>query len=177
MKNTEFSRKNITQDFLRAIFDYDAEKGRLIWKESTRGHKAGEIAGTLQRSKSHGEQYRQISIGYGGVDVVTLEHRLIFLWHHGYLPVQVDHVNMNKTDNRIENLRSSDASRNQMNTVVRTSTKSGLKGVHWDESRGAWMSRIKINGKHVFLGRFATKEEAYEARKQAQHIHGDHARL
>lgn len=177
MKNTEFSRENITQDFLRATFDYDAEKGRLIWKESTRGHKAGSIAGTLQKTKKDGEKYRQISIGIGTANVVTLEHRLIFLWHHGYLPKQVDHVNMEKTDNRIENLRASDASKNQMNTNVRNGTKSGLKGVHWDESRGTWMSRIKINGKHVFLGRFASKEEAYEARKQAQHIHGDHARL
>jgi len=177
MQNEIFSRDQITQDFLRSIFDYDAKAGRLIWKTATRGHRAGAVAGTLQECKNRGKQYRQICIGRGTSEIVSLEHRLVFLWHHGYLPKQVDHINLDKTDNRIENLRAADASKNQMNVPVRSFTKSGFKGVHWDESRKKWMARIKINGKHVFLGRFDTPEKAYESRKAAQHIHGDFARL
>lgn len=177
MNNDNFTRADITQEFLKELFDYDAHHGRLIWKNSSQGHRAGDIAGTLQITKNRGYQYRQICIGKNGNEVVTLEHRLIFLWSHGHLPKQVDHVNMDKIDNRIENLRPANASTNQMNVNVRSFTKSGLKGVHWDESRKKWMARIKINGKHVFLGRFDTSDQAYEARKAAQHIHGEYARL
>ena len=177
MQAEPFSRKDITQDFLKSIFEYDAVAGRLIWKTSTRGHRAGEVAGALQTSKRRSAEYRQICIGRGTSEITTLEHRLVFLWHHGYLPKQIDHINLNKTDNRIENLREANSSTNQMNVPVRVFTKSGLKGVHWDQSRGKWMARIKINGKHVFLGRFDTPEEAYEARKAAQHLHGEFARL
>ena len=177
MSNAEFSRENITQDFLKSIFNYDAKNGRLIWKYSTRGHRAGEVAGALQKCKKRGEQYRQISIGFGTINVVTVEHRLIFLWHNGYLPEQIDHKNMNKTDNRIENLRPATASTNQMNVIVRSFTKSGKKGVHWDKSRNKWIARIKTNDKAIFLGRFETIEEAQNARKAAQHLHGEYARL
>lgn len=177
MSNAEFSRENITQEFLKSVFDYNAENGRLVWKKSTRGHRAGTIAGTLQKSQKSGERYRQISIGFGTTNIVTLEHRLVFLWHHGYLPEQIDHKNMEKTDNRIENLRPANASTNQMNVCVRDFTKSGKKGVHWDGSRSKWIAKIKINGKHVFLGRFNTIEDAQEARKEAQHLHGEYARL
>ena len=177
MSTEDFTRADITQQLLKELFDYEPAIGRLIWKSSNKGRKAGCIAGTLQVCKVKGPQYRQIVISRFGKEIVTLEHRLIFLWHHGYFPQQVDHINLNKTDNRIENLREANSSTNQMNVNVRSFTKSGLKGVHWDESRKKWISRIKINGKHVFLGRFETTEEAHEARKAAQHIHGDYARL
>lgn len=173
----KFTRANITQELLKSLFDYDSEAGRLIWKSSNRGRKAGQVAGTLQKCKKRGEAYRQITISMHGTEIITAEHRLVFLWHHGFLPKQLDHINMNKSDNRIENLRPSTPSTNQMNITVRKHTKSGLKGVHWDESRKKWMSRIKINGKHIFLGRFETKEDAHEARKHAQHIHGEFARM
>jgi hypothetical protein len=177
METKQFSRKDINQAFLKETFDYDAEIGRLRWKTSSRGRKAGDLAGTLQAFKNGTTGYRQISIGKGPVNVVTLEHRLVFLWYYGYLPQQIDHINRDKTDNRIENLRPANNSTNQMNTSVRSFTKSGLKGVHWDKSRSLWMARIKINGKHVFLGRFVSPEKAYEARKSAQHLHGEFASL
>lgn len=163
------TRDDLTHEFVRETFDY-LPIGRLASKKTTRGKKAGHIVGCFNMTS----KYRQVAVG----DKLTvLEHRLIFFWHHGFWPKQVDHINGIKFDNRIENLREACPSTNQMNVGVRTFTKSGLKGVHWDQSRQSWMARIKVNGKHKFLGRFQTKEEAYEARKQAQHFHGDFARL
>ena len=173
MSDKHFTRADITQDFLRQLFDYDASTGRLIWRSSSRGHKAGEVAGTVQK----GRGYRQVCISSGASEVVTLEHRLVFLFHHGYLPKQIDHINLDKGDNRIENLRPADASTNQMNIGPRCNSKTGIKGVTWDASRCKWKATIKVNGKRYFLGRFPSLDEAHEARKAAQHLHGAYSRL
>lgn len=176
MSKTNFTRADITQELLKKLFDYDAAAGRLIWKTSTRGHKAGEVAGSLQVYNGQ-PRYRQIVIGFGVREITTLEHRLIWLWHHGYLPKQIDHINLEKSDNRIENLRPANNSTNQMNILPRCNSSTGMKGVCWDKSRSKWKATIKVDGRRFFLGRFDTQQEAYKARKAAQHLHGEYARL
>jgi hypothetical protein len=106
-----------------------------------------------------------------------IEHRIIFLMHHGYLPEMVDHENRITTDNNIGNLRDSDRHSNQQNTVA-IKTGSGLKGARYDKSRDLWMSSIRVYKKRIFLGRFKTKEEAHEAYKAAAlKYHGEFARF
>lgn len=165
----KITRSDLTHNFVRNFYDYIPE-GRLVSKHTTRGKNAGDVVGCFNKIT----KYRQIAVGD---NLTVIEHRLIFFWHYGFWPLQIDHINGVKTDNRIENLRPSCPSTNQMNVPVRNFTKSGMKGVHWDESRKLWMARIKIEGKHKFLGRFDTPEAAYEARKAAQHLHGEFARL
>lgn len=84
-------------------------------------------------------------------------HRLIFLLMKGYLPPLIDHINRDRLDNRIENLREATKSENMLN-----STHSEKGGVCFDSFRGKWKAYIKKEGKQIFLGRFNTKEEAFK---------------
>lgn len=76
----------------------------------------------------------------------------------------VDHINCNKSDNRLENLRFATGSENQQNRVLNLNNTSGVKGVNFDRKSGKWLARIQIDGIRVHLGLFNTKEEAARAR-------------
>lgn len=80
----------------------------------------------------------------------------------------VDHINHNRLDNRKSNLRLCNKSQNAMNTKKRKNNTSGTTGVYWDKKYNNWYSQIFINDKCMHLGHFNTKEEAIEARKQAE---------
>jgi len=81
----------------------------------------------------------------------------------------VDHINGNKLDNRKVNLRICSNSENAMHRVnLQSNNKSGYQGVHFDKSRGKWMSYIKVDNKRIGLGRFNAKEEAIKVRKDAE---------
>ena len=163
--------RELTVDLLNHLFEYDKETGNLIWKikPSSRGHsvKAGDIAGTL---KSHG--YLCVGINYNSYRA----HRLIFLMHKGYLPKTVDHINGDKLDNRIENLRAATVGQNQHNRKTNANNTSGYKGVCWNKAQKKWVARITLERKNIHLGYFANVEEASEVvRKAREELHGSFA--
>ena len=80
----------------------------------------------------------------------------------------VDHINHNPLDNRKENLRICTQQQNNKNQKKKSNNTSGVIGVCWDKSRNKWAASIMYNHKNIHLGRFNTKEEAIEARKQAE---------
>jgi hypothetical protein len=163
--------RELTVDLLNHLFEYDKETGNLIWKikPSSRGHhvKAGDIAGTL---KSHG--YLCVGINYNSYRA----HRLIFLMHKGYLPKTIDHINGDKLDNRIENLRAATVGQNQHNRKTNANNTSGYKGVGWNKALKKWTARITLERKTINLGYFANVEEAAEVvRKAREELHGSFA--
>ena len=96
------------------------------------------------------------------------EHRLIWLFVYGEMPNGIlDHINRIKSDNRIENLRIVTHSENRQNIDKQSNNKSGLKGVWLHKNTNKWCSSIQVNKKNHHLGSFLTKEEAYEAYKNA----------
>lgn len=155
----------MNQEIVKALFDY-VDVG-LYWKHSRGSNaKAGNRAGRLLRTG-----YRSVHVSGRRYQ----EHRLVYLWHHGFMPKQVDHINRDKSDNRIENLRAADHSTNQMNTDTRGS-QSGLRGVRFVPKTGRWAARIYRNGKEIRIGTFATPEEASAAYKEAaKNMFGDFA--
>lgn len=96
-----------------------------------------------------------------------LIHRVIWLLHHGRWPVLVDHINRDRADNRIENLREVTAAENQWNSGPALSNPSGYPGVQVTKP-GRWVARINDSGKRRHLGTFKNREDAIHARKRAE---------
>lgn len=76
----------------------------------------------------------------------------------------VDHINRNPLDNRKENLRISDKSKNALNSGLWRHNKSGFKGVSWSKSAKKWLSRIQYRGKVIHFGLFKNIRDAINAR-------------
>lgn len=157
----------LTQARVRELFDY-RENGVLLRKIATASRaKVGQVAGGFRKD------------GYGLVSVDSaryLLHRVIFLWHHGWLPEEVDHKDLYQTNNRIENLRPATHSNNGMNKPKSIKNTSGYKGVSWSAKDGVWVAAIKKDSKTTYLGGFASAEDAslaYQA--AAKKLHGEFA--
>lgn len=85
-------------------------------------------------------------------------HRIVCTPPEG---MEVDHINVNKKDNRKSNLRACTHAQNCANRLLDSRNTSGFKGVNWDKSRGKWLARIKHGRKQVNLGRYDSAEEAF----------------
>ena len=158
----------LTQDLILLMFDYHPD-GYLIWKIKKRGVIKGSIAGTLDTNG-----YRKIMINYKFIGV----HRLVYLYHHGYLPAYIDHIDGNKLNNKISNLRECTSSQNGQNKKRPKNNTSGYKGVSWHIRQKKYTASIQINGKLKYLGSFAKAIDAYNAYKKAALEHyGEFARL
>lgn len=144
----------LTQDEVRKRFEYSKD-GCLYYQKSQGSVHAGKRAGSLTN-----RGYRRIKINRKSYR----EHRIIFLYHYGYLPKELDHINRDKTDNRIENLREATRTQNEANTEKRKDTSSRFKGVSYIAARShlktPWQASIKINYHSTGLGYFYIEEEA-----------------
>lgn len=160
--------KNITQKELLELFDYN--DGNLYWKVNRGYHKTkGLKAGTIDY-----KGYIQISIGRGRL---FKAHKLIYLFHTGINPTQIDHINGKRDDNRIENLREATNNNQQHNRGVRKDSKSGIKGILFREDRNKWTGYVGYNSKRHYIKMYDTKEEAInEVQKLRAKLHGEFAR-
>lgn len=149
----------LTQQRVKELFDYHPD-GYLTWKKTIGGRaNAGSIAGSMT---SNG--YLLIRIKQKS----TMAHRIVFLWHHGYLPEQdIDHIDGNRTNNRIENLREATRSQNNANSKIARNNTSGYKGVQWCKATRKWRAVIWINNKRKCLGRHIEIEDAAKAYHEA----------
>ena len=104
-------------------------------------------------------------------------HRLVWLFGNGAWPRgPLDHVNGDRSDNRLCNLReSTPALNNQNHHGLRPDNTSGIKGVYWDKRRSVWCAQISVNRKHIYLGQFDDKEDARKAADAARVRHHPHA--
>ena len=147
-----------TQQYLKEIFIY--QNGDLYWKKLTSNLsrvKIGSKAGHLKKS----DGYCRITIN----NKSYLVHRLIFLYHHNYLPKFIDHIDRNKSNNNIKNLRGVTKSQNLMNSKIRKGS-SQYKGVSQHKSN-KWQARIMYQGKRIYLGLFKNEIDAAKAYNDA----------
>jgi len=146
---------NLTAERLRSLLLYDPETGYFCWRITKANKNAGELAGCIAPSG-------YVFIGIDGR--IYRAHRLVWLYLHGVWPEnQMDHVNLDRSDNRIANLRLASSAQNKANRRKDCRNRSGLKGAYWDRERQNWSSFIKTGGKSRFLGRHASKEAAHAA--------------
>lgn len=92
---------------------------------------------------------------------------MVYLYHHGVIPDEIDHRDRNKLNNRIENLRPCTSSQNKGNIQLLPTNTSGYRGVSLNARSQKWHAQIKIHGKQTYLGRFDTPEEAAMLYNQA----------
>ena len=142
----------LNQDRVRELFDYVPTTGELVWRVTKSATApAGSIAGSVNQKGHINLQIDHVMYG---------AHQIVYLYHKGFIPDEIDHVNQIKTDNRIENLRVCTASQNRGNVGLLSSNRSGYKGVSLNTRSGKYHAQIKIKGKQTYLGRYDTPEEA-----------------
>jgi hypothetical protein len=158
-------KNEITQAELMEHLKYNPETG-VFTRKQYRSHlaKVGDIAGW-----SDTKGYIRIEINHKPYAA----HRLAWLYVYGDFPNgQIDHINGQQADNRISNLRVATNSENQQNAGVKRNNKSGIVGVHWNNTRQRWVAVIKVNGQLKHLGVFPEKSDAIAARLEAEkHFH------
>ena len=159
---------NISAARLRELLHYDPDTGVFVWVRPTgRRTKSGDIAGSAEGR------------GYWAIRIQTARykaHRLAWLYHYGAWPEgDIDHINSDRRDNRIANLRDVDRSTNIQNLkVAKSHNSSGLLGVVLDRSKKTAMkyaARIVYGGKQHSLGYFSTPEAAHAAYLTAKREH------
>ena len=161
MSDQIIARPELTAEYLRSILNYNPETGIFTWKVRTSNSvKVGDVAGSLD-----GDGYLLIQLQRRK----HLAHRLVWLYVYGEWPkLTIDHINRNKADNRITNLRDVSHKQNHQNASKSSRNTSGHPGVCWYKSCSKWQARIKHNYKHIHLGYFTTIEDAIAARKAAE---------
>lgn len=149
---------------------YRRATGDFVWTVTKGRKRAGEVAGSPDRLG-----YRLIRID----GRLYLGHHLVWLAEHGRIPREIDHIDGNPSNNRIENLRECTRAENQRNVRRHRDNTSGYKGVY-EQSRGKarWFAKVMQNGKQRHLGTFSTREEAARAYDAAAcEIYGRFAKI
>lgn len=169
-------------ELLRKLLRYEPETGLLYWKErspemfnsKTRSREAS--AGVWNGIYAGKEAFPVGTLGYrrGYIfDTPVVAHRVVWAMHYGRWPDgQIDHVNLDRSDNRLCNLREATASENSLNRPLSKNSTSGYKGVSWDLTCGRYAARICVRGKKIFLGRFDCPKEAHAAYCSAARKYG-----
>lgn len=151
---------HLTQDRLKDVLTYDAATGVFRWLKRTGSSAAGNEAGCAARNG-------YLSVRVDGV--LYAAHRLAWFYVNGTWPSgHIDHINRNKLDNRISNLRVCNDLENGQNTNISKANKSGVTGVWFNPKVEKWHAQIMVNRKNLYLGRYQEKESAIKARKMAE---------
>lgn len=144
--------KTLNVSLVKELFDYDENTGNLIYKKARKRIKVGDIVGS-----EHNNGYLQCRIG----DHIYYLHRLVWLFKKGVWPSgEIDHINRNKKDNRIENLRIASRSENNKNVDCRKTSITKVKGVRFDKRSNRYVAYITEKGKYKHVASCSTLEEA-----------------
>ena len=159
--------RTLNQTRLHELFDY--RDGQLVRRINAGNQLAGTIAGSVN-ARGH------VNVCVDGS--MWAAHQVVFVWHHGWLPVEIDHENRVKTDNRIENLRPATSTQNKGNIGLLRSNSSGFRGVSLNRRSMKWHAQIKLMGKQTYLGRCDTAREAAVMYNRAARLYfGEFAHL
>ena len=152
----------LAQAQLRELFDYH-EDGYLVWRTQRSVYSRIEVGSRAGTGPDENGYYRVMGIPL---------HRVIFYWHHGFLPLHVDHDDRDPGNNRIGNLLDSNAKLNGRNRGATVRSVTGVKGVTPSITEGRLRAQRTMHGKTHYVGTFDTTEEAAEALERFDAEHG-----
>jgi hypothetical protein len=158
------------REYLRECFDYDLESGALRWRERPRGHFSRPNVHAAFNAQSAGRLFGKVTRDGNGrageLDGICYKaHRLIFKLMTGLDPVEVDHRDRDRLNNRWSNLRDATQAQNNANVGARRHNRLGIKGVKPHGQR--FIARITVDRRAVHLGVFDTPEAAHAAYVEA----------
>jgi hypothetical protein len=158
----------LTQEQLRALFEYNPDTGEFISKVRRGRFDALRPVGTINQSG-----YRHIHINHKKI----LAHRLVWLYMYGsFPPNSLDHINGVRDDNRRCNLRLATVQENGQNRDKQANNTSGYKGVTWSKKSQKWQAQICHNNRRIQIGVFNDPKEAHVAyleKSKELHTHID----
>ena len=160
MKANPARYEGLTQERLNSLYNYDPATGFLVRKK---------YKGRREHWAKPGN-YISVSIENKSFPA----HRLIWMMVYGHWPDEIDHINGNKQDNRLYNLRNVTRLENMRNRCIQKNNTTGVTGVYWSPARKKWEVRIQVEGKFLFLGYFSNKEDAIAERRVAEVNHRFH---
>ena len=156
----------LTQDHLKSLFDY--KDGDLYWKISRNNNiKVGQVVGMLRP-----DGYKRVNINKKNYYL----HRLIFIYHNGFITDEIDHIDNNRLNNRIENLRVATRIQNMLNCKINSRNTTGIKGITFDKEKSKFRPYLSVNKKRMYLGCFDSLDDANtELQKARIKYHGSFA--
>lgn len=169
-------------EYLRRRFAYDQSTGILLWRRRPAAHFSNERRHATWNARCAGKpagwlmQKGYIQLTLDG-DIFTA-HRIAWKMMHGEpVPREIDHIDGNRANNRISNLRAATHAENIANSRLTKLGNSGVRGVHFERRTGRFAAHITHLQKQYHLGRFDTLEEAAAARREAAtRLYGEFAR-
>ena len=149
---------SLTQPRLKELLSYDETTGVFVWLAA--------LPGTAQVGAAAGHVHRRS--GYVRISADGQKynaHRLAWLYVHGAWPAgEIDHIDGNKSNNAISNLRHVDRAGNQQNLKkAQVNNSSDFLGVSWSIHKQKWVAQIQLHGAKKHLGYYDSAEKAHEA--------------
>jgi HNH endonuclease len=170
--------KDLTQEEVKELFWY--RRGHLYWRPRSEDQFRTYLAYTMWNKRYANQKAGCANVrGYVKIAIQKkshLAHRLIWLYHHGWLPEALDHINNKPWDNRLCNLRPATRTENRWNSRTLRETTTNVKGVY-RRPNGMYETHVMAYGKRYYLGRFARKSDAIKRVREAREaLHKEFAR-
>lgn len=153
---------------IRRRIGYEPDTGKFFWKVTIGGR--GSKAGSEMVGRINGRGYQDIGVN----GKRYLLHRVAWFLTHDEWPLHIDHIDHNRLNNKLCNLRSVSNADNMCNKGMSPRNKSGVTGVDWYKRDQKWRVQIAKDGKHVWIGCFESLLDAIAARKSAESLYGFH---
>lgn len=158
MQQRSTQSATLTQEELKEIVSYDPDTGKFTKLKRISDHPY-----FSNTEWNHSQGYCAITIKNKNY----FSHRLAWLYVHGKMPKEIDHINGVRNDNRICNLRECNRNQNNSNKKAKINSKSGVKGVRWNEKNRKWIAEIGVNSRSKYLGSYENIEDAKQAYQNA----------
>jgi hypothetical protein len=177
-------------DVLKALIFIDESTGNIYWKE-----RSDHFFKSKKRSaKSNASAWNKVYKNKLAFNFITRSgylkgtlfgrkfyaHRVVYAYFNNVWPVQIDHIDGNKLNNKLSNLRNVDQSTNSKNLPKSKSNTTGFTGVHFDNRRKKFIAKLMVNKRSIHIGEFTSLDEAISARKNANinySFHENHGRI
>lgn len=173
-----------SQEVLRQLLRYEPATGRLIWLP--RGpqwfqdskYPPERVARWWNERFAETEAFCTVDrkgYPYGFIfSRRVAKHRIVWAFHHNQINGEIDHIDGDPTNSRIENLRDVTRQSNMQNKRTYARNTSGFRGVYWSKRAGKWRVALSSGGKERHIGYFVEFDDAVNARKAAERESGFH---